>query len=590
MPIIYPNCMKPEEYFTNISDAVRKYESMKAFFKEKMTAEEVASKYGYTVNTVYSLTKRLRIQLEKYPDKDPFFITAKKGRPFKEKKDMLVELIVSLRKKNLSVPDIKSIIDSQPNINEVSESYIDYILKQEGFSRLPRRNNGVRSKKILPEQFKAQKSIMINYVPEKFSSSDIGIICLLPIIRRYNIDKLINKSLYPETKEINKYSSIMSFIALKLSNIRRYTKDDLWCMDRGLGLFAGLNVLPKAAWFTSYSSRVTRKMNLTFLKKAHTIWRKHGLLGNTANLDLTSIPYWGEGDHLENNWSGKRNKSLSSISAILAQDPDSGIIDYSDTNVMHKNENDVVLEFLDFYKSGKPNDNSLKYLVFDSKFTCYENLSILDDKDIKFLTIRRRGKNIVQRLNNTPAKDWKKISVDCAGNKKRKLKVLDEKIFLKRYGKTIRQIAITGHGRIKPALIITNDFHEDIKNIIRKYTRRWLVEKAISEQIEFFHLNRVSSSMVIKVDFDLTMSITAHNIYRLFARELERYENVSDQTIYEEFIRNAGEIVISKDDIQIYLKKKRSLPIILTVMNKFSRQKYPCLKNKKIIFLGASST
>jgi hypothetical protein len=39
--------------------------------------------------------------------------------------------------------------------------------------------------------------------------------------------------------------------------------------------------------------------------------------------------------------------------------------------------------------------------------------------------------------------------------------------------------------------------------VVRRYSRRWLVEKAISEQIEFFHLNRLSSSIVIKVDFDL---------------------------------------------------------------------------------------
>jgi len=49
MPIIYPNYMKPEEYFKNIPDIGKKYEAMKAFFVEKMTAEEVASMYGYTV-------------------------------------------------------------------------------------------------------------------------------------------------------------------------------------------------------------------------------------------------------------------------------------------------------------------------------------------------------------------------------------------------------------------------------------------------------------------------------------------------------------------------------------------------------------
>ena len=591
MPIMYPNFMRPEEYFKNISGVQKKYESMKAFFKEKMTAEKIVSKYGYSVSTVYTLTKTFRKQLKEYPNKDPFFIMPKKGRPFKKNKNQLDDLIVSLRKKNLSVPDIKSMIDTHPRFDEISESYIDYLLKEEGFSRLPRRNNFSRERKELPEKLKAQKSEMIHFVPGKFSSSDIGILCFLPIVRKYKIDTLIQKSLYPQTKVINRYSSIMAFIALKLSNVRRYTKDDLWCMDRGLGLFAGLNVLPKAAWFTSYSSRVTKEMNLSFLQGLHKIWKKEGLLGNTANLDFTTIPYWGESDHLENNWSGKRNKALSSISAILAQDPDSGIIDYGDTNVMHKNENAVVLEFIDFYRSGNPNDSSLKYLVFDSKFTCYQNLAKLDaDKKVKFLTIRRRGKNIVQRLNKIPKKEWKKIRVDCAGNKKRTLKVLDEKIFLKDYGKEIRQIAITGHGKIKPALVITNDFDEEIEIIIRKYARRWLVEKAISEQIEFFHLNKVSSSMVIKVDFDLVMSITAHNIYRLLARELERYENISDQTIYEEFIRNAGEVDITEDEVKIFLKKKRTLPVMLTAMQNFAEQKYLGLKNKKLIFFGSTTS
>jgi len=283
--------MSPEEYFKNISGVQKKYESMKAFFKEKMTAEKIASKYGYSVSTVYTLTKTFRKQLKEYPNKDPFFIMPKKGRPFKKNKNQLDDLIVSLRKKNLSVPDIKSMIDTHPRFDEISESYIDYLLKEEGFSRLPRRNNFSRERKELPEKLKAQKSEMIHFVPGKFSSSDIGILCFLPIVRKYKIDTLIQKSLYPQTKVINRYCSIMAFIALKLSNVRRYTKDDLWCMDRGLGLFAGLNVLPKAAWFTSYSSRVTKEMNLSFLQGLHKIWKKEGLLGNTANLDFRCCPH-----------------------------------------------------------------------------------------------------------------------------------------------------------------------------------------------------------------------------------------------------------------------------------------------------------
>lgn len=585
--------MEPENYFNNISNSPirRKYEALKDFYQNKLPAEKVAEKFGFSTMTVYSMARDLKKQLQQEPEKDPFFYQSKKGRAFKRKNDSIISLIVSLRKKNLSVPDIKSILDTQPFT--VSESYIDHVLKKEGFLRLPRRSKDEREKKEIPK-IDAVKSCQIDFNNENFSSSDIGILCFLPYIKSYGLDKLIKKSKYPETSSISKLSSIMSFIALKLSNVRRYTADDLWCMDRGIGLFAGLNVLPKAAWFTSYSDRINRDMNIHFLKELHKIWIENSLIDDTMNIDFTTIPYWGKDVHLENNWSGKRRHALSSMLAVIAQDQDSGIIDYADTDIMHKNKNDVVLEFLDFYKKGNPylsNEyvgNKLEYIVFDSKFTSYQNLSKLDDNGVKFITIRRRGKKIVQELEEIPKSEWKKTRVACAGNKKRNLKIHEKIFVLKGYQKKIRQIAITGHGKIKPALIITNDFDLKTEAIIRKYTRRWIVEKSISEQIEFFHLNRVSSSVVIKVDFDLTMSITAHNLYRLIAKDFERYENLSDITIYEEFIKNSGDIEIEDDQIKIKLKKKRKLPIILTALDKFSNLKYPWMKNKKIVFVGAT--
>jgi len=87
---------------------------------------------------------------------------------------------------------------------------------------------------------------------------------------------------------------------------------------------------------------------------------------------------------------------------VLAQDPDSGIIDYRDTDLMHKNQVGVVLEYLDFYKQNSTGGKQLKHLVFDSKFTNYQNLSRLDDRDIKFITICRRGKKIIEQIKP----DW----------------------------------------------------------------------------------------------------------------------------------------------------------------------------------------
>lgn len=271
--------------------------------------------------------------------------------------------------------------------------------------------------------------------------------------------------------------------------------------------------------------------------------------------------------------------------AVLAQDADSGIVDYCDTNVMHENESSVVLEFLDFYRSGSDNGKDLKYLIFDSKFTNYENLRKLEDSNVKFITIRRKGKNITEYLKSLPAKNWKTFRVDRAGNKKVAIKVFEKIAFLRTYDKQIRQINIKGHGKIKPATIILNDFDIKTEEVVRKYARRWIVEKEISEQIEFFHLNNVSSSMVIKVDFDLTMSILTHNLFRLFAKDTQRYKHLSDNSIYEKFLRNGGEIKIDSE-IEIKLKKKKNLPLLLEKNEKFEDQKYSWLDNLKIKFTG----
>ena len=78
-----------------------------------------------------------------------------------------------------------------------------------------------------------------------------------------------------------------------------------------------------------------------------------------------------------------------------------------------------------------------------------------------------------------------------------------------------------------------------------------MVENEISEQIHFFHLNRNSSGIVVKVDFDLTMTILAHNLYRLLASGLSGYSHNRAQSLYDTFIDNYGEVEVGRDVITI---------------------------------------
>ena len=456
-----------KDYFLSPASATqRQYEALRAHYVEGKSVTEAAQEHGYSVGGYYVLLHKVGKAVSSRDEFAHYFFQHKRsGRKPRADKSKTDELIVSLRKKYLSVPDIKAILDTIEIT--VSETYIYKVIQANGFARLPRRSQQARAASQGSTTVEAPESVPLDFSAECFTTQNsLGVLCLWPYLEHYGLDTLLIESDYPQTRAINRFSSLMSFLALKLSNIKRYSRDDLWCMDRGLGLFAGLNVLPKAAWFSSYSHRVTRPMNLALLRQLHQLWLQHDLLSETANLDFTTIPYWGDDSHLENNWSGTRNKSLGSLLAVLAQDPESGLITYGDTTIRHDHKDHVVVEFLDFY-SEHPSA-ALRYLVFDSKFTTYQNLRRLDDQGVKFLTIRRRGKNIVAELSALPQSAWRRVRVVDASGKGRSLSVLDQTITLRGYGGELRQVAIAGHGRIKPALIITNDWELTAGDIVSK--------------------------------------------------------------------------------------------------------------------------
>ena len=137
---------------------------------------------------------------------------------------------------------------------------------------------------------------------------------------------------------------------------------------------------------------------------------------------------------------------------------------------------------------------------------------------------------------------------------------------------------------------MTNDFKIPLVDLIRKYSRRWLVETEISEHIDFFHLNRNSSGIVIKVDFDLTMTILAHNIYRLFCSGFKGYSHCGAQAIFDKFISAPGQIFIDDGSILVKLKRKRTLPILLEQMDAYRELSYPWLDDYSIRFAADSTT
>ncbi len=575
-------CMdKVKNFFLRPVHATHKrYEAIRALCLDRLRTKEVADRFGYSLHSINAIKRDLIKAISKGEiDSSYFFVTHTPGRPKDVHKVKAKEIIIKLRKQNYSILDIKGLLPTEGY--KVSHDYIHRVLTQEGFARLERRTQ-IERKRVSSKTIKAPKSQPIDWSKDNgvtfHSERGIGVLSFLPFLAWLNVDQWIESAGYPETSELNRVQNVLSFITLKLSGHNRYSQDDLWAMDRGFGLFPGLNVLPKDSTLSSYSYRTNRRMNRRFLTSMFHRLKELGLLTGIVNMDFTAIPHWGDASVLENNWSSKRGKALRSVLAALAQDPDTGIFCYSDAEIKHRNQPECVLEFLDFWRQEGENPACL---IFDSKFTTYQNLERLDRDHIKFITIRRRGKRLLANLKGL---NWETIHIEGPGRKYEKVQVNESEITLPKTSLSLRQIIISDHGREKETFIITNDRERSASCIIRQYGRRWNVEKGISEQIEFFHLNSLSSSIVVKVDFDLTMTIAAHNFYRIMAQNLTGFERESSSSLNRKFFTNGGQFTIGNDTITIEMKKKRHLPILMDALLAYQETAIPWLNGRKLIF------
>jgi transposase len=555
--------MKPKDFFLNPSSASqRHYEALRLFYVDGRPAAQAASQLGLSP----SYFKKLRFEFSKKlaQGHDPFFPEKKRGPQRRMTSDVTIAKIIALRKQNHSIQDIRVVLSADGT--SLSLDTVDKILKEEGFAPLPKRTSRERIEVKVPRKLEAPQAVALEITNERFSTEQgAGALLFLPLLEKLGIVQAIRASGFPRTSCLSDVQSVLSFLALKLIGAERHSHDSTWNMDRALGLFAGLNVLPKSGTLSTYSYRVMRQATRNLLVELSRVFKDDEREEGEFNLDFKAIPHWGDESVLEKNWSGSRSRRIKSLLSLIVQDPSSGYISYTDAEIKHHNQNEAVLEFVDFWKEGR--GVAPKMLIFDSKLTTYRNLDLLNrgKPRINFLTLRRRGKKLIDQVSKIPEDQWRKISVERAHESLQTVRVHDGLCKLRDYQGDVRQVILTDHGREKPAFLITNDFGLDVRLIVKKYARRWLVEQEINEQIVFFSLNHPSSSVVVKVDFDLCVSLLAHNLYRLTAQSLPGFESCMAPTLYRKFFENGANVEIQGSKVRVQLKKKTHLPILFEV-------------------------
>jgi hypothetical protein len=351
-----------------------------------------------------------------------------------------------------------------------------------------------------------------------------------------------------------------------------------------MGLFAGLNVLPKVTAMSTYSHSLDEVHILRLQREFVEQGKRLGLYdGKFVNLDFHTIPHYGEESVLEKHWAGARGRTMKGALTLFAQDAESKLLLYTAADIQKSEADDQVLSFLTFWK--KVYRGVDPTLVFDSKFTGYSQLSKLNQQEIKFITLRRRGEQLVSSIDKID--DWKRIHIPHPKRKFPDPLVHESTIQLRNYEGLVRQVIVRGNGREKPTFLITNDMDQPLDLLVGNYARRWRVETGIAEAVKFFHLNALSSSILIKVHFDVCLTMIADTLYSMLARKLRGFEQCDAQTIYRHFIQGKGTVTIKSDEISVAYPRRAHNPILRAVPWEKLPAQHPCFPDAKLSFTFA---
>ena len=560
--------MKPE------TPRQRQYEAIRALVVDKLSMSAVSKKYGYSVSTLYSMIRNFKSK------KLLFFPPEKYGPKERRTSKSIRESVLNHRNKNLSAKDIHILLEERCSLRTVER-----ILKDANLPKLQRRTFAERGKtrknSIIPE-----RSIPLDFdklKPFRFDCPVSGIFFFLPYLIESGIIEILKQCKLPKSSAINAEQACLSMLLLKLIGSERLSHIDAYNHEPGLGLFAGLNFLPKSTFIATYSCRTSEKLLEEFQNQVMKRFQKiypDFYKSNFINLDFHSIPHFGDESQMEKVWCGARGKALKGANTIFAQDSQSNAILYTRTDILRKNETQEILKFVDHWKEIRK--EITETLVFDCKLTSYDVLDALAIDNVKFITLRKRTKKLIELTENIPQDEWQKVYLPIPKRKHKSCQIHVSEITLPNCIEPIKQIIVTGHGRSQPTYVITNNRDLNLKAILTVYAKRWHIEQKFAELVSFFNLNALSSPLMVRIHFDILWTVIADTLYHRFSQDLPRFENERANSLFRHFVNMPGQVVFDGKEFVIKIRKRAHTPILLGVKKLHQNIKVPWLDNRSL--------
>lgn len=389
---------------------------------------------------------------------------------------------------------------------------------------------------------------------------------------------------YPGSKKVPATSALLSLLVLKLLDKERRSHIDDFNRDAALGLFAGLNMLPKKSFATDFSYRTQRGQQVQLLKGW--VSRMSPWLfpeADSFSLDFHTIPYRGDAAELENHYVPLRGKACPSVLTFFAQERNSQVLCYANANLTRDTQAGELRKFVQFWRDVA--GRNPHWLYFDSKLAPYAELSWLTEQQIWFATIRRRGCAVLRRLASLPDSQWRAAVIDIPQRRHQHIEYVDEHVRLENYVGEARQVAVRGLGREAPTLFLSNHLQISPRELVMNYAKRNGVEDALGSSVDFFHLDCLSSEVRLNVDLDTVLTVLAHGCYRWLATQLHGFGHAKPKSVYRKFVETSGTVEIEPGRrLVIHFDRRSHNPILREAQLDKTSTPIPWLDNLRVEF------
>ena len=148
----------------------------------------------------------------------------------------------------------------------------------------------------------------------------------------------------------------------------------------------------------------------------------------------------------------------------------------------------------------------------------------------------------------------------------------------------LRQLTVLELGHEEPTVLLTNHPRKlGPVELITRYAQRMLIENGISEAVQFFHIDALSSMVGMKVDFDMQLTLMAGSLYRMMARRIGReYAPAQAKTIFRNLTDVSGKVEIRDTEVVVTLDKRAHNPYLVAANLADHPVPMPWFGNKKM--------